>query len=97
MSAKTSCGMSCVSNRHGDMIYLAEKSSRVSEQEVGSAAVAREVREHEVDKILAAKDGKIQRKRDPQLCAMWSTQHILPLLHAIPPHTGATMGQRPGA
>lgn len=90
--------MGCVSNRHGDMIYLAEKTSRVSEKEEGSSAMASQVLEDEVDKILAAKDGKIQRKRDPQLYgATWSTQHILSLFHAPPPRAGATMGQRPSA
>lgn len=51
--------------RHGDMLYLSEKSgnSGVGGGGWGSAAVE----EDEVDRELGRRDGKIQRRRDPQL------------------------------
>ena len=50
-------------HRHGDMLYLSEK----AECEVGGLTDGSQVKEDEVDQILAAKDGTIQRPRDPQL------------------------------
>lgn len=50
--------------RHGDLLYLAEKPNDAVS---GSAAVAVE---DEVDQLLAQKDARIERSRDPQLYVM---------------------------
>lgn len=44
-------------------MYLAEKKTTAASSEVATAAVV----EEDVDVALAACDGKIERKRDPQL------------------------------
>ena len=51
--------------RHGDMLYLSEKSGDSGGGGGGWGSVA--VEEDEVDRELGRRDGKIQRKRDPQL------------------------------
>lgn len=48
--------------QHGDLLYLAEKATNLSN---AAQAIADE---DEVDKILAEKDARIERPRDPQLC-----------------------------
>lgn len=48
---------------HGDMIYLSEKKSISKDVEPVSMAT----KEDAVDSVLATKDGKIIRERDPQL------------------------------
>ena len=57
------CGGCGIPHRHGDLLYLSEK----ADSGAGGLPVAPQVREDEVDQILAAKDGTIQRPRDPQL------------------------------
>ena len=47
------------------MLYLAEKKSSAGSSDAAPAATG--VEEEEVDRVLAASDGKIERKRDPQL------------------------------
>lgn len=47
--------------RHGDLLYLAEKSGDVPST---TTAIAEE---DEVDKLLAQKEARIERPRDPQL------------------------------
>lgn len=52
------------------MLYLAEKASNQvdsSEADVSSSMAGEDVVEDEVDRLLATKDGKIERERDPQL------------------------------
>ena len=64
--------------RHGDMLYLQESGSgsQLSEEmDTGSASAAASgegskgqvVEEDEVDKVLSKADGRIMRKKDPQL------------------------------
>ncbi|CAI8045492.1 Nuclear protein localization protein 4 homolog [Geodia barretti] len=53
------------SELHGDMLYLAEKKPSGV---VGDKMSVATVEEERVDCELAARDGKIRRKRDPQLC-----------------------------
>ena len=50
--------------RHGDMLYLRE--SRVKEKG-GVLPVVSKVQEDEVDKLLATRDGRVHRKKDPQM------------------------------
>lgn len=52
---------------HGDMLYLAEKKPSSAGAREPVAMVAG-VQEEAVDCALAARDGKINRQRDPQLC-----------------------------
>ncbi len=61
------------SGRHGDMLFLSEQNSGVEVDGGGKegkgqmAPPTPAVAEDEVDKVLAQKDGKIYRKKDPQL------------------------------
>lgn len=52
-------------HRHGDMLYLAEKTSDGGGGGGGWGSAA--VEEDEVDRVLGSKDGKIKRQRDTQL------------------------------
>ena len=54
-----------MTSRHGDLLYLAEKKPALKETELGSMTTG--VKEEAVDLALAARDGKIVRKRDAQL------------------------------
>jgi nuclear protein localization family protein 4 len=53
--------------RHGDMIYLEQKVTSAS-VDSGVYVSHGNVEEDEIDKRLKKKDGKIHRKKDPQLC-----------------------------
>ena len=53
--------------RHGDMLYLAEMKT-LSKSSVGApSGPGVKVQEDEVDRRLAAMDGRVHRKKDPQL------------------------------
>lgn len=75
--------------RHGDLLYLAEKPS---EAPTGSTAVAEE---DEVDKLLAQKDARIERSRDPQLYVI--DGHIICGCNSFHTLAAATMVHRDDA
>jgi hypothetical protein len=56
--------------RHGDMLYLTEKKTLDSFPVLATSlpAVAEvKVEEDDVDKLLATRDGRVHRKKDPQM------------------------------
>ena len=54
--------------RHGDMLYLTErKSLDPSPMESPMAPQEVKVQEDEVDVLLAGMDGRVHRKKDPQM------------------------------
>ena len=61
------------SPRHGDMLYLQESGSGQlsedmdTESATGERSKGQLVEEDEVDKVLSKADGRIMRKKDPQL------------------------------
>ena len=60
-------------SRHGDMLYLQERGGGLGSEDMDTgpnqsdAGNSQIVEEDEVDKILSKADGRIERKKDPQL------------------------------